>query len=246
MKPERPVLSRGPVRVKSRRMITPLMVRLTMDTSRLPDMAWRYPAHAVKLFVPHEGQTVARTYTIRRYDAAAREMDLDFLLHGDGPAARWAQHAQAGEDIELAGPRAGFARAPGAAWQLMIGDATALPAIASMLESLPAGDRALALIAVRDAAEEQPIETAAQLQLRWVHVQDGTPASTGHALEQALHAAALPDGPVQVFIAAESSAVRGLRALFPRQGESRPGWDVVQMHATGYWKQGAQDYHDHH
>ncbi len=242
----RPGLARGLVRVKARQTLTPLMLRLTLDTRELPDIAFSYPAHAIKLFVPDGQGTATRTYTVRRYDADRHEMDVDFLLHGHGPAATWAQGVAVGETIELAGPRAGFDRDPQAAWQLMIGDATAIPAIASMLESLPAQDRALAFIAVRDAAEEQAIACPPHAQVRWVHVDTETPETTAQALRQALQDTALPGGPAQVFIAAESSAVRTLRGLFPRAGQSDSAFAVTQLHATGYWKRGAQDYHDHH
>ena len=239
---------RGVVRVKSRKTVTPLMVRITFDTADFGDFALRYPAHAVKLFVPQAGSDagVARTYTVRRHDPDLHEMDVDFLLHGHGPAAAWAQQAGAGDTIELAGPRAGFDRHAQADWQLMIGDATAIPAIATMIESLPAGDRAVAYIAVRDAQEEQPITTRADARIVWVHVDTDHVDQTASALDEALDAAQWPDGEAQVFIAAESSVVRRLRARFPKAGDTGQAPRVAQLHATGYWKRGAEDYHDHH
>lgn len=34
-----------------------------------------------------------RDYTPRRFDAAARELTIEFVLHGDGPASGWAARA---------------------------------------------------------------------------------------------------------------------------------------------------------
>ena len=51
------------------------------------------------------GDGVKRTYTVRSVDAAAREIAIDFVVHGDeGVAGPWAESAQPGEEISLFGP----------------------------------------------------------------------------------------------------------------------------------------------
>ena len=80
--------------------------------------------------------------------AVPAELDIDFVLHlhgGSGPAAEWAAAAQPGDPLLLVGPCArwgdclGIEFAPGAAERLLlVGDETAVPAIAAILETLPA------------------------------------------------------------------------------------------------------------
>jgi len=63
----------------------------------------------IKLFLPAEGADAARRdYTPRRYDPMANELTLEFALHGDGPAAAWAARAQAGDRLDIGGPRGSF------------------------------------------------------------------------------------------------------------------------------------------
>ena len=112
-----------------------------------------------------------RTYTIRGVRPAAREIDVDFVNHGDGgPAARWLQAATPGDEVMIIGPDArslycssGFDWKPGAAKEvLLVGDETAAPAICSILETLPAGCRAHAFIEIPDAADALPLSRNAQ------------------------------------------------------------------------------------
>ena len=43
-----------------------------------------------------------------RFDAAARELVIEFALHGDGPAANWAAQTQPGQRVTIGGPRGSF------------------------------------------------------------------------------------------------------------------------------------------
>ncbi|MDH0647845.1 siderophore-interacting protein [Pseudomonas sp. GD03858] len=114
-----------------------------------PDAQGREPAlpkggdwHAAR----REAQHPVRTYTIRALRQDAGELDIDFVLHGDsGPASAWAEHAQPGARLQIVAPhRAAWEDPGGYEWQppqglrklLLIGDETALPAIAGILESL--------------------------------------------------------------------------------------------------------------
>lgn len=91
------------------------------------------------------GQNPFRTYTVRRVDADAREVDVDFVVHHDaGPAGSWADDATPGDELVLVGPderspasRVGLDWHPGTARRLLLaGDETAAPAICGILESL--------------------------------------------------------------------------------------------------------------
>ena len=78
-----------------------------------------------------------RRYTIRHARPDAGELDLDVLLHGDGPGSRWGATAADGDEIAFQGPR-GKLVLTDADWHLLCGDESALPAIAAIAE---AGDR---------------------------------------------------------------------------------------------------------
>ncbi len=86
-----------------------------------------------------------RTYTIRALRADAAEVDVEFVLHGEnGPASRWATHARPGDRLQMVAPSDETGDPGGYEWQppqgvrhvLLIGDETALPAIAGILEEL--------------------------------------------------------------------------------------------------------------
>ncbi|MFC7752292.1 siderophore-interacting protein [Tsukamurella soli] len=71
--------------------------------------------------LPPEQRPVTRTYTVRRFDRAARELAIDFVVHGDeGLAGPWAQRAQPGERLVLMGPGSGYSPTPrprGTCWR---------------------------------------------------------------------------------------------------------------------------------
>lgn len=87
-----------------------------------------------------------RTYTIRALRREALEVEVDFVLHGiNGPASAWATHAQVGDRLQMVAPNLAYSADPGGyEWKpprsarriLLVGDETALPAIAGILEQL--------------------------------------------------------------------------------------------------------------
>lgn len=132
-----------------------------------------------------EDRPDVRIYTLRRVDADAGEVDIDFVLHeGDAmPGARFAAQAMPGDIVGMTGPGGG--EPPNADWVLLLGDETAIPAIARILETLPAHSHAVVRIVVENTDEEQQLVSRASLDLRWLH-RDG-------AGEQSLLQAALAD-----------------------------------------------------
>lgn len=79
-----------------------------------------------------------RDYTPRGFDPVALTLEIDFALHGAGPATRWEAQAQGGQRLGVGGPRGSFIRPTDFDGHLLIGDDTALPAIARRLAELPA------------------------------------------------------------------------------------------------------------
>lgn len=106
------------------------------------DLHWK-AAHSA---LPPAQRPPMRTYTIRALRREALEVDIDFVLHGvNGPASAWATHAQVGDRLQIVAPNLAYEGDPGGyEWKppqgvrnvLLVGDETALPAIAGILEQL--------------------------------------------------------------------------------------------------------------
>jgi NADPH-dependent ferric siderophore reductase len=192
-----------------------------------------YDVEEIREQQPRELWPVTRTYTVRAWDAAAGELTVDFVHHGDeGLAGPWAAGAQPGDLIQLMGPGGAYAPHPDADWHLLAGDEAALPAIAATLERLPAGTRALVVVEVAGPEEEQTDVVAADgVELVWVHRGDAAP---GEALVAAVRGARLPDGTGHVFVHGEAAAVRELR----RHLRAERGLDPEFTSISGYWRRG--------
>ncbi len=218
---------------------TPHMQRVSIAGGALRQLTIDSPAQWVKLFFPTAPGVAkaGRAYTVRRWDPAHAVMDIEFALHGDhGPASRWAAGARPGEIVEVAGPRRGHCINTDARNYILIGDATALPAIASILEHLPAGMRAQAFVEVVDEAEHQPFATKAALDTVWLHAGCEVPGTTGR-LELEIQAADLAAQDCQVWLAGESFMVRWVRThLAVDRGIPERAID-----AKAYWKVGVAD-----
>jgi NADPH-dependent ferric siderophore reductase len=185
-------------------------------------IVWPAGAHGVSL----------RSYTARRQDAGRAEVEIDFVLHGDGPAATWAAAARPGAVLGVAGSSPLGERPAG--HLLLAGDETALPAITRILAAADRSVRGLALVEVADAAEEQPLPAPGGVAIRWLH-RGGTPPGESTLLRDAVAALDRPAGEdLFAWVAAESAAVRAVRA------DLRGRWALgrAQHHAIGYWRRG--------
>ena len=90
--------------------------------------------------LPREQRPFRRRITVRRWEPASRQLTLDFVAHGDsGAAGPWAASAREGDALVFTGPAGAYRPDPAADWHLMVGDESALPAIAASLEAVPPG-----------------------------------------------------------------------------------------------------------
>ncbi len=245
----RPRKPRYRVEVKRVRRLTPRMVRVTFTSGELGGFGWNGPAAHIKLIFESEPQGAApeggvrptmRTYTPRRFDAEARELDVEFVIHGEGPGSAWAAQAEAGQSLTIAGPGRSYAVDPAAEWYLLAGDDTAIPAVATILESLPPGIQVHVLLEVVDQAEEHPLEAADRRpEILWVR-RGADPRNAGGELETAIRRMPLPAGAGRIYVACEAEAMRRIRRhlLSERQ--------FPRMHLTtrGYWRCGEADHPD--
>ena len=185
-----------------------------------------------------EGQPApaARDFTPRSVDAARRELTIDFGLHGDGPATRWARSARAGDVVGAGGPRASAVVSDTFDWNLLVGDETALPAIARRLEDLRDPVRAIAVIQVDDASEPQTLVGLTVMDLHWVYrrVEDAP------SLETVVAGLVLPPGDGFAFVAGEASMARRIR----RHLIEERGLDKAWIKAAAYWNAGGVGRHE--
>jgi NADPH-dependent ferric siderophore reductase len=202
---------------------------------RVGDLAPRWPnvARDGRIVWPDGAHGVSlRSYTARRQDPAAGEVEMDFVLHGDGPAATWAGAAEPGALLGVAGAGALGDRSAG--HLLLAGDETALPAISRILAGALPTTVGVALVEVAGPEEQQSLETPAGVTVRWLH-RGGTPSGESTLLADAVAALDRPEGDdVFAWVAAESAAVRTIRA------DLRGRWKLgrAQHHAIGYWRRG--------
>jgi NADPH-dependent ferric siderophore reductase len=222
--------------------------------------------------LPADRQNPVRTYTVRAVRHEPREVDVDLVLHGDGgPASRFAGRARAGDRLVLLGPNRAYdgphgglefrppARHVGPT--LLVGDATAAPAVLSILEASPAGAFGEAVLEVPDAWDLADVDAPAGFRLTWL-VRQGPVSGLSEAMEEAaLRLGARPGGTsardggllepapdelvwdvpessetdgLYAWVAGESSVVTGLRRQLVRD----LGVDRRAVAFMGYWRAG--------
>ncbi|WP_076259113.1 siderophore-interacting protein [Intrasporangium flavum] len=149
---------------------------------RLDPSGW----YAAWLALPEDERGVLRTYTARAVEGegADRRLVVDFVLHGPdahggaaaGPAGAWADEARVGDEIGLLAPRrrherdfGGIEFAPGDARRLvLVADETAVPALASIADALPADAEGVAVLEVPDAADFLDVRFPPGIEAHWI------------------------------------------------------------------------------
>lgn len=230
---------------------TPRLLRVTFAGTDLDGLAVDEPAASVRLLLPSPGtaelvmptwngnefllpdgrRPTLRTFTPRRVDVEAGELDLEIVAHGGGAASGWAQAASPGDPAAVSGPGRGYRVDPEAPGFLLAGDETSLPAIAQMLEVLPAAIPASVLIEVADPAARLPLPDRPGTTVTWCDLPPD--AAAGSALVVAVEGASIPSG-TRVWAAGEAAAMQRIRRhLFEVRGVPRP-----EAVVRGYWKAG--------
>ncbi|WDO04538.1 siderophore-interacting protein [Streptomyces murinus] len=207
-----------------------------------PDGSLRLPEPDGDLLKWPRPAPTSREYTVRRYDPEAGEIDIDIAPHEGGLASDWAQRVRPGAVLHVAGPPGGLIVPPVYDRYLLVGDITALPAIARWLEELPRDAKGWAFIEVADAAEQIELSAPAAVEVRWLHRGD-RPAGTGDALERAVTAVPVAEGErLYAWIAGEAGQIKPLR----RWVRDELRLDRGDYEITGYWKRGIADFDDDH
>jgi NADPH-dependent ferric siderophore reductase len=176
---------------------------------------------------------VRRTYTVRSIDHETQTMAVDFVVHGDeGLAGPWAAAAQPGDKVALSGPGAGYTPAESDVTHVLVGDDSAIPAIAAALEALPLESRGVAIIEVADEESHVALDAPAGVEIRWVHrVTAAGTAPYGVPMSDAIAALERPEGEVDIFAHGEREAMKRIGAIL--HGE----WGIARqaMSLSAYW-----------
>ncbi|WP_072690652.1 siderophore-interacting protein [Rhodococcus marinonascens] len=213
-------------------------------TLRLPTSASGFWYAQYKLMAK-DLRPVVRNYTIRDFRAAGAgmfgdttEIDIDFASHGDlGPASAWARTATAGDEVAILDEGLIYNPTPGAEWQLLVGDESALPAMAGIMNSARRDLRAEVFIEIPDADDAQDVRVGDGVNVHWLIRGDATARPGALALHTVMEAE-LPAGPSYTFVAGESGLATALR----RHLVSDRGVPKSDIAFTGYWRHGHASY----
>jgi len=230
--------------------LSPRLLRVTLAGPELQGLTVEHPAASVRLLLPSSAsgelvfpawngnefllpdgrRPVIRTFTPRRLDRDALELDVEIVIHGQGAATEWAEAVEPGAPAAISGPGRGYVVDRDARAFLLAGDETAIPAISQLLETLPAEIPTNVRIEVAhpDARLALPATHAA---VEWRDLPPGAPA--GDALVAAVEDADIAVG-TRVWVAGEAAAVQRIRRhLFDQRGLSR-----AETWVRGYWQRG--------
>lgn len=209
---------------------------LTRLPQRLDSFAYlRY------LAIAKTERPVLRNYTVADFRPAGEqqaELDVDFVLHGSaaegtaGPAATWAETCAPGDAVAILDEGVLFTPPADLAGPIaLVGDETALPALAGILASLDPAATGTAVVEVPDAGDVRTLAAPDGVDVRWV-VRADPHATPGAAARDAATEAAPGDGlPAYAWVAGEQSLVSAMRRHWVRAGV-----DKRAISFTGYWR----------
>jgi len=171
------------------------------------------PDEWVALVVP--GQFQSRYYTVRSWTGT--ELTLDIVVHDQGLVTEWAMTDCVGDRVAISEPKGSFLPAAEADWVVLLGDLTALPAIARILEA-----RGEAPTHAFVSSSDGPIDGYAD-GITWL------PGDT--ELAAFVESFAWPAGDGYFWMAGESAQMRQIRRHVRRD----LGWDASRQDLMGYW-----------
>jgi len=200
------------------------LVRLTLGGPGLAGFeSTGIPDEWVGLVVP--GQFQSRYYTVRSWSDG--ELTIDVVIHDEGLVTEWTTRDCVGDTVTISEPKGSFDPPPGAAWLILVGDLTALPAMARIVESvdLPTHVRAEVADDLGDYLEASPRVTVDWLQ----PAVDG-----GSRLAEVVEGIDWPPGEGYFWMAGESAQMRAIRKHLMREVRlPSASYDVM-----GYWRAG--------
>ena len=223
---------------------TPRLRRITLGSEELRGLPEGGPAASVRLLPPRDGaielpigngnewryadgtRPPIRTLTPVRIHttpaAGTPQVDVDVVLHGDGPLSSWAAGAAPGAPAALAGTGRGYDLDPQARHMLLAGDESALPAIEQLLGVLPTEVEVQVVVHADGPEGRLDLPARPGTSVTWCDDLAATVASLPLADE------------VRVWAAGEAAEMQRIRRhLFDERGLERSRCVI-----RGYWKRG--------
>ncbi len=205
--------------VAAREELSPHLVRVTLRgldgfvSTGIPD-EW------VGLVVP--GQFQSRYYTVRWW--APGELVLDVVVHEVGLVTEWVARDCVGDQVVVTAAKGSFAPPPDPAWLLLVGDLTAMPAMARIAESVT--DVPTRIWA--EVPDDLPGYLPAGTDVTWL-----VPPSEGVSrLAEVVEGLDWPAGEGYFWMAGESAQMRAIRKHLMRERRlPSSAYDVM-----GYWR----------
>ncbi|NQV56622.1 MAG: siderophore-interacting protein [Rhodospirillales bacterium] len=241
------------VNVARAERLTERLTSVTFRGDRLADFGPPKPGGHIKLLFLPDGVTwnpddpkdetprpPSRTYTPRRYDRDACELEVEFVHHGEGLASNWAQTAKPGDPMFIGGPCGGYDIPEDIKNLVLVADETSMPAAGMILEALPDGRQVEILCEVTDQKDERDLSPIINCSPTWLHrAEEGV--RQGVLLERAVQEIAAAHETRHWWIACESATMRRIRDHLLKECSAEPS----RLHTRGYWKLGEANYPDH-
>lgn len=225
------------VPVAKRTALSPGLVRFTLRGEELAGFTSLGAADHVKALFPHD---VRRDYTPRAFRPGSEgqppELDIDFFLHGDGPASGWAASATEGDTLTIAGPRGSHLPPTGARRVILGADESALPAFARWIEMFPEETEILGFAELDNPADAAYLDPdhVHRARVVWLDKAEGV-------LERALRGLGPIGDDTFVWFAGEATTLIPIRRYLRRE----LGLPASQVKIDGYWRRGEAG-RDHH
>ncbi|MCW2815928.1 MAG: viuB 3 [Nocardioides sp.] len=211
--------------VLSRTPLADHLVRLVLGGPGLAGFkSTGVPDEWVGLVVP--GQFQGRYYTVRSWDG--EQLTLDVVVHDVGLVTEWAAGDPVGDTVTVSEPKGSFTVPDGASWLMLVGDLTALPAIARITETVDLPTRVWA--EVPDAAAAGPAMSAyvPGVEVDWLD----QPGDGVSRLADVVSDLVWPEGDGYFWMAGESAQMRAIRKHLMRdRALPSTAYDVM-----GYWR----------
>lgn len=235
-----------PVTVTSSQLISPSIIRLTLQSDDIAHFGAESQGGYLKLLFNPAGDTdlsnlgderpVMRTYTIREFDQKTNTITVDVVRHITqdnqcGFASRWAEQVKAGDSISIAGPGKSAYPAYDRDWVFFVADSTALPALAVALSQVNSTAKGYAVIEINNEQDIQNLVKPEGVELIWVT------KSPQQTLAQAVTQLVWLDGDVDVWCACEFDDMRALRDYFRNQRNV----EHDRIYISSYWKNGVSE-----
>ncbi len=214
--------------------LAPVLTRVVLGGAELQGFTSLGFDDHVKLIFPARagGEPTMRDFTPRHYDAAKGELSIDFFMHEAGPAAEWSRDVAVGDVLTVGGPKGSAVIATeGIDVHVLIGDETAVPAIARRLEELPADSSAVVFVESETATPWLDLRGPGRVKTHWIAREPGG-AEPASALIAALRRFGEFAPRTFFWIAGESRTARSLR----KHLREERGVDLAWIKASGYWQ----------